>query len=113
MQRTRLDQVRNLISINNGTITLLESYTVAGNGIVTSTQTEIDAATTQDDKDAWTAYLKHMDTGMDNLRSINVNFGLKMVELKSEKCIIKMFLNAECGGKDASEPPMAIIFTEL
>lgn len=105
MQRSRLEEVRKLISINNQTLTTLDKYIVAGNAVMSKAQTKLNAATHQDDIEALTVDYNYMEGEMNILRNESASLGLKQVGVRSEKCLIKMFLKEKCGGLDAVEPP--------
>ena len=100
-----MEEVRKLISINNQTLTALDNYIVAGNAVLSKAQTKLNAATSEDDIEALTADFIHMESEMNILRNESASLGLKQVGVKSEKCLIKMFLKEKCGGLDAVEPP--------
>lgn len=112
MHRARLSQVRTLISYQSRIVGVIELFVNTTNSVINRTKSEIVASTNDEEKAAWTAYLKHMETSTGSLNKINADYGMELVNLKAEKCSLKLFLKENCGGLDVTEPPMTRLLPE-
>lgn len=105
MQQTRLDRLRKLIKLNNGTLATLNSFYNGVPAIMADVKARATAETSQDDADGWNAYADHLNFEWNILKVELEKLGLRQVFLKSDKCLTKIFLKEECGGLYVTELP--------